>query len=844
MRSRGRFFLASTVVGLFAVASPSCGGGNSNGNGSGANDGGGDAFGTDAHFNLDGSASDGSNAVMCEEQCPGTLVCDHGFCEPPQPTCVSNTGCEYDSYCSASGQCVPYGSLPDNKTSDPSCMLSVPAGVVAPKTFCEFNVAPAGDPFPQHIDVQSTPTVARFNGPSAPPSIVVPFTAPVTNSYTETLGIIRVLSGLDCSLQANLGGVDLDGDSVVDWINSPSAPALGDLDGDGAPEIVAFMGDRTTVAFTFKAGMWKPLWSTVKATTNGTAPFVCMADGTGDVAPGSSTTLGIWSGPSIHDIDDDGKAEIIREGYVIDGQTGVVRAQLPATYASYSVGIPPVLAQITGDGSVELTNGAHIWQFDGTTNTWTANAAYDAVTSGPGWAAVADFNPYDGLKHPEIVVASDDTLSIYDLSHGVFMMMSDAVPGTGGGPPTVADFDGDGLPEVGLAGKDFYTVFDPDCQATPRQGGMCANRTDCDDVNAVPGACPDHILWSRKTQDHSSDITGSSVFDFSGSGVSQVVYGDECFARVFDGRNGNVLFSQYHSSCTWIENPIVADVDGDFRAELVVPSNTACGPTGVGIDCSGSLDATGADSTYPGLICQTNADCFSGTCDNGLCRCTTTSQCCSAMTDAECTEEGYNCLAPPAGTPGTGNTCRAVRPHAVQGIRVYKDAKDRWVRSRTIWNQHAYAVTHVNEDGTIPKTSAWADNWTTPGLDNFRQNVPGQGNGQDIGDLTAQAGPDFTCQGSSAAMSVPICNRGSAPVGANIPVGFYVGTTKVCSATTPTAIQIGACVNVTCTWSAPPTSMASAVDVKVVANDGSAIQECDTTNDDGLVEQVFCTPPP
>ena len=60
------------------------------------------------------------------------------------------------------------------------------------------------------------------------------------------------------------------------------------------------------------------------------------------------------------------------------------------------------------------------------------------------------------------------------------------------------------------------------------------------------------------------------------------VYADECFVRVYNGTDGDVLFSQYRSSCTWFENPVVADVDGNFRADLVVPSNLACSQGGAG----------------------------------------------------------------------------------------------------------------------------------------------------------------------------------------------------------------------------------------------------------------------
>ncbi len=36
-------------------------------------------------------------------------------------------------------------------------------------------------------------------------------------------------------------------------------------------------------------------------------------------------------------------------------------------------------------------------------------------------------------------------------------------------------------------------------------------------------------------------------------------------------------------------------------------------------------------------------------------------------------------------------------------VQVYRDAEDRWIQSRRIWNQHTYHVTNVREDGTIPQ---------------------------------------------------------------------------------------------------------------------------------------------
>lgn len=797
----------------------------------------------------DGGVTDASRELDCDAGCPAGFVCVANKCLPPQGPCAPDggadggTACKYDTYCDAvTGTCVPFAP----GASDPNChQLAVP-GNFAPTIKCEFptTIPIPNDPFPNHVDVQATPIVVRFG--VAAPSILAPFTVPVQNDYTEDRGVLRILKGTDCTQEAVLGGVDLDGDSEVDWFRSSSPVAVGDLDGDGLPEIVAYMSsgpniNETLMAFTRKSGTWKPLWTPPKATTDGVTIFKATVPNV------SSSGKGNWGSPSIHDLDDDGVPEIIREGWVFDGRTGRLRASPPANYQTFRQGMHPVLANLDDDPKIEMTNGARVWEFDGASNQWVEETWYlQTQTSPPGWAAVADFDPTPGTAQvPELAVTTNGTLTIFKTNHQPFMNMTVPVPGGGGGPPTIADFDGDGLPEVGIAGQAFYTVFDPDCQATPRAGGKCEDRTHCDHVPG--GACPDKILWSRATQDHSSNVTGSSVFDFEADGKAEVIYADECFTRVYSGADGTVKFSRYRSSCTWHENPIVVDVDGDFRAELVVPSNTACGAIGVGRPCQettanpkGQLEpGTRIDSQFVGLRCLTNADCVSNVCDEGFCRCVTSADCCAEKDVAKCEDFGTICAAPPAGTPGTGNTCRANHPRATQGIRVYEDAADRWVRSRTIWNQHAYAVTNVNEDGTIPKTSAWAKNWTDPTLNNFRQNVPGTRDALAIGDLTAQASATFACNAGAAMLATPVCNRGAAPVGAGISVGFYVGSTKVCSAKTTGALAPGQCETVACTWSSPPQA-SPGTDVTVVPNDGDALTQCNPHNDNGLVVGVFC----
>ena len=100
----------------------------------------------------------------------------------------------------------------------------------------------------------------------------------------------------------------------------------------------------------------------------------------------------------------------------------------------------------------------------------------------------------------------------------------------------MADFDGDGQPEIGIAGQSRYSVIEGDGT----------------------------ILWTNVTQDGSSGITGSAVYDFEGDGVADVVYADEINLYVYNGIDGKTkLQLAEHNSGTRLEYPIIADVDND-----------------------------------------------------------------------------------------------------------------------------------------------------------------------------------------------------------------------------------------------------------------------------------------
>lgn len=171
-----------------------------------------------------------------------------------------------------------------------------------------------------------------------------------------------------------------------------------------------------------------------------------------------------------------------------------------------------------------------------------------------GFVAVGDIYDDPAIRttvdRPEIVVVSKGHVRVYDWTGGI-VMNPVPIPGGGlGGPPTIADFNGDGKAEIGVAGLQSYTVFKP----------------------GVPG----NILWTVPTQDVSSSTTGSSVFDFDGNGRAEVVYADECYVHVYDGATGMEIFQAPNTSCTAYEMPVIADVTGDGAAALLVGANSEC----------------------------------------------------------------------------------------------------------------------------------------------------------------------------------------------------------------------------------------------------------------------------
>jgi hypothetical protein len=354
-----------------------------------------------------------------------------------------------------------------------------------------------------------------------------------------------------------------------------------------------------------------------------------------------------------------------------------------------------------------------------------------------------------------------------DVVFGPFDLPAEAADVAGrGGPPTIGDFDGDGRREFAVAGGSRYTVFDIDCDIDGASGPGCVR----------PAGLPRGVLWSRPSQDYSSNVTGSSVFDFDADGVAEVVYADECFVRIYRGPDGDVLFSSSASSGTGYEFPVIADVDGDFNSEIVVALTT-------GVTCP---------ATDP--IFTRGASTFESS----------------------------------------------------TGIVVLRDAEDAWAASRPLWNQHAYAITNVNDDLTIPRTSEWRRNHSDPELNNFRMNTQGALERLGLADLTVSlARAADLCEATTGELTLTanVCNRGTNPVPDGARVVFYegdpdAGAGVACETVLPRLLDVGECTEVSCVWTLP--AGLTAENVTVIVDPDDEVSECREGNNRGVIPAVYC----
>lgn len=498
-------------------------------------------------------------------------------------------------------------------------------------------------------------------------------------------------------------------DPVISWQvedNSLALPAVGDIDGDGIPEILAVFNDGLLgpgrLAAYHGDGSGK-LWDdNSRNYAYGSGPTLADIDADGspeiyavEMVQDNLFTCGsykvvaldaggndLWETPEyidcefdhatgliVSDMNHDGSPEIIAGDVILNsdgseravGQYGDSRGS-PTGFGTILEGTFPAVADLDLDGQEELITGNTIYDIDG-------RRIWRNTTYSDGSVSVANL---DSDPEGEFVVAFGNTFRAHD-TNGDLLWGEITIPsGNILSSPAIGDLDGDGMVEVVIAGGNELRVMHAD---------------------GTPG-------WTARVTDESG-ATGASIFDFDADGIPEVVYIDEVEMIAYNGADGVIKFrSSQHASVTMYDYPVIADVDGNGHADIVVM-------------------------------------------DEG---------------DA--------------------------------GMEIFRDAADSWAPARSVWNQHAYSITNVNDDLTIPTTQT--PNWTV--YNNYHSALalpPGVALGADLESVILDVCED-DCDAGQLRVLARIDNTGTSEIAAGVSVSLYavVGGEAVLLATqvTPTAV--------------------------------------------------------
>lgn len=269
----------------------------------------------------------------------------------------------------------------------------------------------------------------------------------------------------------------------------------------------------------------------------------------------------LYGNPGVADLDADGKAEVYVGCEVFDALSlqslgvgeGLLGRHLQHDGALFRMSVAAdVLPQHEG---LELVCGNQIYGLEKKQ----LQLLQTIGTPHEGSALVADL---DADGKPEILVRGmQGTLSLYAPAQNKVVFV-DAYNMYS--YPTIGDVDGDGQPEiVGLRDKSRMVAYK---------------------YNAATGRLSE--FWTI-THSDASGQTLMTMFDFNGDGKEEVVYRDESLLRIINGSGRDLatgkdtlvdglpvaynLASYPVLSLTKSEYPVVADMDNDGEAEIIVP---------------------------------------------------------------------------------------------------------------------------------------------------------------------------------------------------------------------------------------------------------------------------------
>lgn len=461
--------------------------------------------------------------------------------------------------------------------------------------------------------------------------------------------------------------------------------------------------------------------------------------------------------------------------------------------------------QWTADGVIRVVNGRTGQELLSIKDGATPIAAVGSL-------ALADL---DNDGKPEIIAVTQDYRVVAYRNDGTKWWVSAPVAASDGYSPwggaTVADLDGDGSPEILYGRSVFSALGNLKWQASgPYVGSTLSERTRL----SLP------LVADLNGTGQQNVILGGSVYDAFGNLLWQVKDG---FAAIgdFDGNgqpsiavvnSGTLSLLSRAGQVIWTVSipggglggpPTIADVDGDGIPEIGVAGGTAytvyrrdgsvlwskaaqdfssqvTGSTVFDFDGDGSPEVLYADEirirAFKGRTGEVLWD---------IPNSTGTAIEYPLVVDLDA--DGHADLVTVANDYYTPPNATAL----LHGVRVFQDQNNSWVNTRQLWNQHAYSITNINDDLSVPArpTPSWKASNT------YRANKRVDGLPTATADLTASLlrivdnGPQ-----GRAVLSVRIGNGGALAAPAGVKVAFYgvAGSSNALLGVTATPSALGA----------------------------------------------------
>ncbi len=404
--------------------------------------------------------------------------------------------------------------------------------------------------FPEWDQVMSSPVVGDINGDKISEIAYISFRVGGGFHYNVGYGVLRVIDGKTKKILFEIGDPALAPLPTV-------TPLMIDIDKDGKGEIFYQHHSKTKmVAINFDGSTrWVHETGVIENYPyGGYAATDLNSDGFADI---------VGHGLVVNETIVDGTITLNQKGYKdIESGKVVTRALFVTTLDDNSTS--PQIVDNTG-------------VYDYKNNTFTQRYSLNKPSCGYCFPAAADIDKNTPGK--EIIVTGSGVFKIYS-NQGTILADLDLATqnpedichnrtGVGGGQASIGNFDNnEETVEVAIATGKSLTIYDT-------SGNKLAGST---------------------TTDCSSRITGVTSFDFNGDGKPEILYGDEKKFRVYsdDGTSDlKVIYEIDSSSGTLLEYPVVADVTGDWKPEILIVSNNygrATGETGLRILANSQKD--------------------------------------------------------------------------------------------------------------------------------------------------------------------------------------------------------------------------------------------------------------